>query len=107
MRATIDFWDDQNDVYRVMLRPGQRLEARLTGAPGGTRVFLWSPGTRTVEGLSVAVQQRRVAQSAHRGGAEVLVYRAPRARVGDGWYYLHVKSTAPGFGRYALRYAKR
>ena len=30
--ATLDYWDDRVDVYRVKLQPGQRLQARVGGA---------------------------------------------------------------------------
>ena len=35
--ATLDYWDDDVDVYRVYLVEGQRLYARLTPAAGGAR----------------------------------------------------------------------
>jgi hypothetical protein len=108
IRGTIDFWDDRTDVYRVMLRPGQRLHALLTGAPAGTRIFLWQPGTRRVEGIPAAMERRlRVAQSTRTGAAEQLVYRAPRPGIGDGWYYLQVRIDSPGFSQYTLSFTKR
>jgi hypothetical protein len=106
LQATIDYWDDPHDVYRIMLRPNERLEARLSGAPGGTRLALWRPGTRQVEGPGADVR-RRLAQSSRQGHGERLVYRAPATRVGDGWYYLQVKSSSPGFAQYTLSYTKR
>ncbi len=101
LEATIDFWDDQTDVYAVRLRAGQRLNATMLGPPR-TRLFLWRPGTRTVEGLSVALQRRRIAQSIQRGAAERIAYRASST----GWYFLQVKIAAPGAGAYRLRFAK-
>jgi hypothetical protein len=40
----------------------------------------------------------RVAQSTKRGPNQRIAYRVPSR----GWYYVEVKLTAPGFGRYAL-----
>jgi hypothetical protein len=104
IRATIDFWDDQTDVYRVRLRTGQRLTVLLQGPEhGNADLLLWKPGTQTVEPRSLAGLKRRVAQAAHRGGSERLSYGAGAA----GWYYLEVKLTRPGSGAYKLSYVKR
>ena len=100
--ATIDFWDDQSDVYAVYLRAGQRVSARLS-APDFTRVFLWRPGTRSVEGLLAQAAARRLAQSQPRGPDERLAYRA-RA---TGWHYVQVKISRAGAGAYALDLVKR
>jgi subtilisin family serine protease len=101
--ATIDYWDDQIDVYRVRLRSGQRLRATLRGPRGlQTSLFLWKPGTRRVDGL--AVDRRRLAARAT-VGREVkrIRYRAQTR----GWYYLQVKLSTPGAGKYTLSWAKR
>jgi hypothetical protein len=101
--ATLDYWDDQIDVYRVRLRNGQRISASLHG-PGNTdtNLVLWKPGTRQVEGLSLKLQTQRATQSAGQGPNEQLVYRVPAG----GWYYLEVKLSTPGSGPYTLRYTK-
>jgi subtilisin family serine protease len=102
--ATIDYWDDRVDVYRVRAKRGQRLALSLRG-PGriDTDVELWKPGTSTVAGSSPGVLRSRVAASTGRGPSKRLVYRAP---VG-GWYYVEVKLGAAGFGPYTLTIAKR
>ena len=41
IRATLDYWDDRVDVYKIKLRPRQRLVARLRG-PSGTNSNLFS-----------------------------------------------------------------
>jgi hypothetical protein len=105
VEATIDFWDDQSDVYRVLLRPGQRLFASLTGR-AGAKLSLWRPGTTTVEGLSLRVQRQRIMHSRTRGTQERLAFTAPKKR-GRGWYYVQVKLGVPGTGPYTLAYAKR
>jgi hypothetical protein len=107
IQATIDFWDDRNDVYRIMIRPGQRLVAGLTGAPAGTRLALWRPGTKRVDVGSADLQRLRVATSARNGAEEQLVHRAPARGLGRGWYFLQVRLASPGSGRYTLAYTKR
>ena len=104
IEATLDFWDDQTDVYAVHLRPGGRLFSALDGPPGA-RLFLWKPGTRGIDVLSLRLQRRRVAQSVQRGEQQRFSYRAP-ASLG-GWYYLQVKLVSPGAGPYRLSFTKR
>jgi subtilisin family serine protease len=103
IRATTDFWDDQNDVYRIRLFPGQRLFVTLTGRPG-TRVYLWRPGTRTLNSLSALAGNLRVARSKQVGASQRLGFHVPAAR--GGFYYLQVKLEAEGAGPYTLSYAK-
>jgi subtilisin family serine protease len=101
--ATLDFWDDQIDVYSIKLQRGQKLSATLRG-PQGTdaNLLLWRPGTRQVE--DPAAQRMRVAQSARTGSAEAISgYRARTA----GWYYVEVKLSRPGDGSYELSLSRR
>jgi hypothetical protein len=104
VRATVDFWDDQSDLYSIRLRPRQRLSAVLQG-PTAAKLFLWKPGTTDIDALSVRLQRRRVAQSVQRGEAQRFSYRVPARR--GGWYYLQVKIVDPGAGGYTLRFTKR
>jgi hypothetical protein len=104
IKATIDFWDDQIDVYRVEVRAGQRLTATLTGpAQSSMNLLLWSPHTQSV--TNFADTSLLVAKSLKPGASQALAFRAPRAR--GGLYYLEVKVTAPGSGRYTLNFAKK
>jgi Subtilase family len=98
--ATLDFWDDQIDVYRVRVAKGRRLFARLQGLPGA-RLVIWKPGTATVEGLRVPLSFR-AAQSSRIGVQQRVAYTARES----GWYYLEVKLGSPGSGPYRLSYAK-
>jgi subtilisin family serine protease len=103
LEATIDFWDDQIDVYRVKIAAGQRMKAVLRGPPGNNLdLVLWKPGTEHVEGLAAQVGRGRVTQSAHAGPNERIAYRALRG----GWYYVEVKITVPGSGPYLLELTK-
>lgn len=84
--ATLDYWDDDVDVYRVYLHTGQTLFARLTPKEAATiRVTLWAPGTRRVESLDAT--NVRLAQSHRAGGQARLAYRAKRT----GTYYVEAK----------------
>lgn len=101
--ATIDYWQDPVDVYKIRLVRGQRVVVTLRG-PRTTeaKLLLWKPGTRRVEGL--AVDTRRLAA---RGPADGVVKRVRYRIDKSGLYYVHVKATVPGAGRYTLRIARR
>ena len=103
IHATVDFWDDQSDVYAVRLRGRQRVYASLRGPPG-TKLILWQPGTTEIDGLSLRIRRMLLVQSRQRGVHERIAYRAPKRR--GGWYYLQVKSEAPASGRYTLSFVK-
>jgi hypothetical protein len=107
VKATLDYWDDNIDVYRVRLRKGQTMSVWLRGPSGmDTNLILWRPGTQVVEAPSIgqqaALQAWRVTQSAHVGPNEHFLHRA---RV-SGWYYVEVKLTTQGSGQYRLHIAK-
>jgi hypothetical protein len=102
LTATLDFWDDQNDVYAIKLRRNQRVSVRVRGPSAtDTNLVLWRPGTRAVDDLRSLA--RRVRQSARPGPREHLSYRAPKA----GWYFVQVKLGSRGSGRYSLAVVKR
>jgi subtilisin family serine protease len=104
LAATLDYYDDDVDVYRVRLVKGQRLSAHLTGQPGArVDLVLWKPGTHAVNDLRS--QGLRAAQSARPGSIEQVRYRV-RA---SGWYYLEAKLNAPTAGPtpYTLTFVKR
>jgi subtilisin family serine protease len=100
--ATVDYYDDQVDVYRIALSGRERLSAKLTGGWPGANVnlVLWRPGTKRVEDLRA--QKLRAAASVAPGGVQRVRFTAP----GRGWYYLEVKVASPGFGPYTLSLAK-
>ena len=103
LRATIDYWDDPVDVYRLYLLRGHRISASLRGlSDTNLDLVLWKPGTRTVAGLSATLQNRRAVYSAHAGPNERFSYKARKA----GWYYVEVKIANPGYGPYTLRLTK-
>jgi hypothetical protein len=97
VKATIDFWDDQTDVYRVYLRASQKLRLTLDGPAGATsNLLLWKPGTKRVDDLRK--QNLRAAQAIGPGASHRLRYRAPK----KGWYYVQVKIVTRGVGPYVL-----
>jgi hypothetical protein len=99
--ATLDYWDDHRDVYRVLLRPRQRIAVGARGrAHTALRLALWRPGTRTL--ASRAARRFRVAYSARPGSLQRIGYTA---RAG-GWYYVAVTIAKPGSGSYRLGLTK-
>jgi len=101
--ATLDYWDDQADVYSVMLRRGQKLQAMLSGPVASrAKLILWKPGTKEIDtGLKVPTTRARA--SVRVGNLEQLgTYTAATS----GWYFLEVKIQAPGGGPYTLTFTK-
>jgi subtilisin family serine protease len=102
LKATLDYWDDRVDVYRVHLAPGQRLNARAAAEWAHAKVdlTLWRPGITTV----FRKHGGKVGQSAHPRETQHLSYRARRG----GWYYVELRVTrhGGGGGRYALQLTK-
>jgi subtilisin family serine protease len=97
VKATIDFWDDQIDVYRIYLRKGQRVRLTLNGPEGtNSNLLLWRPGTKRVGDLRS--QNRRAAQAIGPGATHRLAHRATV----KGWYYVEAKLATRGFGPYEL-----
>ena len=93
--ATLDFWDDPRDVYRVRLARGERLDVRV--AAGWPNAFV---------GLTLLSLQGRqpdaVARTARPGRTQRLSYRAPHT----GWYAVKLRIARHGGGRYALHLRK-
>lgn len=103
VRATLDYYDDPVDVYRVMLRKGQRLTASLAGwTDANVELSLWRPGTKKVDEAATR-PQLRAAQSARPGARQRVGFLSPVT----GWYFVEVRVGSPGFGAYALTLSKR
>jgi subtilisin family serine protease len=103
VQATLDYYDDPVDVYRVVLRAHQKLSASVTAAwPGASvQLELWRPGTPAVD-KPATVKKFRVAQSASPGNVQHVRFAAPKL----GTYYVEVRASAPGFGAYTLKLKK-
>ena len=100
--ATLDYWDDQIDVYRIRLAARQRLRLRVDGPPSThTELLLWKPGTVHVNDLRK--QRLRAAQSIKPGATQTIAYRVRKT----GWYYVELKLASRGFGQYTLSIARQ
>jgi len=96
--ATLDYWNDRDDVYRVYLRAGERIAvASAPEAPVRPALALWRPGTLAVDPTSAPV--RRLAT---RPAGRALTHTARAA----GWYVLHVRVTRALSGPYRLVVSK-
>jgi subtilisin family serine protease len=97
LTATVDYWDDPVDVYRIQLHRNERLRARLAASSGGSLALeLWRPQTVHVD---VAASRKFLAASS---ATPLLSFRAPQS----GWYYLEVKAASAGFTPYTLNLTK-
>jgi subtilisin family serine protease len=103
LTATVDYWDDQTDVYALDLPAGGRVTVSLAGAAGTTeQLRLWSPQTRTIFGVSSG--KLSVAHSTGAGARQRLSYLVRAAK--GGRYYLQVRIARPGSGAYTLSWTK-
>jgi serine protease len=84
--ATLDYWDDPVDVYRVKLARGQRLLARVRARPAVNLILRRG-------------SKRELAHAAGAGQKQHLSYRVRET----GWYYVEVRIARAGAGRYTLR----
>jgi subtilisin family serine protease len=100
--ATVDFWDDQDDVYAIRLRRGQPVYVGLKGPRRGVdlSLALWLPGTASI--TDVASVRLRARVSARLGARQWLSYRSRRA----GTYYVQVRMSSAGSARYRLTVVK-
>jgi hypothetical protein len=90
VKATADFWDDQDDVYAVYLRRGETLYASLVPSVQANIVLaLWRPATVAVADL--ARQDLRLRLSDRPGRRERLAWTADEA----GWHFLQSRLTEP------------
>jgi subtilisin family serine protease len=102
IKATVDFWDDQDDVYAIRLEKGQRVYVGLTGEDqdDDLNLALWLPKAWSI--YDVRSLRYRIRTSARPGGREYFAYRAARA----GTYYVQLRISTPGSDRYRLTIAK-
>ena len=103
-QASLDYWNDPNDVYAVRLRRGGRLAVTLTGKAGANAdLFVWKPGTRSV----ASRMSRMVAGYSARQAPDAIDFVRFRRVSRPGIYYIHVSLTEPGSGPYTLRVVRR
>ena len=98
IQATVDYWDDQDDVYAISLDRNQPVYVGLTGADPAVDVSLafWLPNARSLARASDS--RYRVRSSARKGSRQYLSYRSGKA----GTFYVHVRMASPGATRYRL-----
>jgi hypothetical protein len=90
VKASVDFWDDQDDVYGVFLHRGEKLYVSLVPSVSAVvALALWRPETVSVADL--ARQELRVRLSNGRDRRERLAWTADA----DGWHFLQARLTAP------------
>ena len=100
--AAVDFWDDQDDVYAIRLKPNQPVYVGLTGSDPNVDLSLafWLPQARSIE--HVPDFRFRVRTSVRTGSRQYLSYRP---RVG-GTFSIHVRMSSPGATHYRLAIVK-
>jgi hypothetical protein len=88
--ASLDYWDDDVDVYRVQLHKRQSVFARLTPAGrASVRLQLWPPGTTNVAPRTV--RQRLATSHVARGRRVGTQLRLAFTAKVAGTYYLEAK----------------
>ena len=102
LTATVDFWDDQDDVYAIRLKRRQPVYLGVTGSDPSAELSLalWLPGTHSVQAAHDVRFRARV--STRPGSRQYLAYRPA---VG-GTFYVQVRMTSPGLTRYRLTIVK-
>jgi subtilisin family serine protease len=102
IKATVDFWDDQDDVYAIELQKDQPVYVGLTGSDPSVdlSLALWLPGVRSIESVSSIRLRARV--SARVGSRQYLSFRARTA----GTYFVQVRMSSPGITHYRLTVIK-
>ena len=102
LKATLDYWDDQRDVYRLPLHGGDVVRLRVDGmARNPVALALWKPGARSV--IGTRNRSYRVAQSRGSGALQRIEYRVPKGR--GGRYSVEVRVAGGGSGSYTLTWS--
>jgi Subtilase family len=103
IRATVDFWDDQDDVYAIRLQARQRVYVGLKGVESDAdlSLALWLPRVRSIEGVG-SLRFRAKVSTRSGGPREYFSFRAPTT----GSYYVQVRMSSPGATQYRLRIVK-
>ena len=104
VEATIDRYEDPDDVIAVTMRRGERLRVRLTYRRGVADLYLWRPGTTTV-GTRRATYRRNLIRYVGGGRkSKSIVYQAKKngrhfvnvfARRGGGDYTVTIERLGP------------
>ena len=101
--ATIDYWDDPVDAYRIKLRRGQALIAALDGPRNvQTELSFWHAATPSFDTAPSGAARYLVSLASGLADSQRLVAVAPN----DGLYLLAVRAAKPGSGSYTLRVSR-
>jgi subtilisin family serine protease len=104
LKATLDWWDDPSDVYRVYLKAGTTLSLQLDARSiGPATVNLWRPGTRTIDTTLGVPGKPLVRATGSAAAAKRLSFKAPA----KGWYFVQVAAAAGRSGTYTLTLTKQ
>ncbi len=97
--AFIDAMEDQDDLYAVRLKGGERVRFTLTHTKGRVELYFWSPRTRTIRQTGPANLQRNLLAYAgkRRTRTQVIEFDVPR----NGRYFVNVFARS-GKDRYTL-----
>jgi subtilisin family serine protease len=96
--ATVDQFEDSDDVYAVRLARGERIRAVLTHGAPRLDLYLWDAGTRTVDTGGGNLERHLISYRPGTSRSAVIAYRVRRA----GLYYVNVFARRGG-GPYTLR----
>jgi subtilisin family serine protease len=100
--ATVDRYEDPDDVYPLRLRRGDRVALTLTHRTAVIDLYLWGPGTPTV-GTDGGNLERHLLRFRSGGRKKVVInYRAERS----GLHFLDVFARRGG-GAYTLRISRK
>jgi subtilisin family serine protease len=78
VEATIDRYEDPDDVYALTMQRGERVRVRLTYRRGVADLYLWRPGTTTV-GTQRATYRRNLIRYIGGGRkSKTIVYKAKK-----------------------------
>ncbi|MDQ3992967.1 MAG: S8 family serine peptidase [Actinomycetota bacterium] len=104
IHATIDYWDDPTDVYRVFLRKRQRLFMKVEGlSASSASLAVWQPGIRKIAPRLFVPPGKPLRRVAITRSARRLPIRAGKR----GWHFVEVKAEFPAFSQYTLTLSKR
>jgi hypothetical protein len=103
VKATLDFWDDPSDVYRVFLDEGQRLALTVDSRSVSTTLNIWRPGTRRLTPVVMPPSRPLLSRPTSVGFPKRIRFKAPSR----GWYFVELDPALGDSGSYTLSLVKR
>jgi hypothetical protein len=103
LKATLDGWDDPNDVYRVFLKAGTTLSLQLDGRSAAPTVTQWRPGTKSIDSALGVPGKPLLRASAGSWATRRVSLKAPA----KGWYFVQVAAGVGESGTYGLTLTKQ